>query len=115
MVDDLLDIERLRKLWEPRPEERPPVVHRALAGADTPPEPRQDPRELLARMEALALSRFPAQRTTLLAFFQEARGLMEGAPPEPGAPPVDNRAALGTTLNHLEELLEALSLALTAR
>nr|AYM52492.1 hypothetical protein [Archangium sp.] len=114
MTDELLDIERLRKHWVLRPEEQAPVAPpRALMAEDVAPAPIRDPRELLASLETLALTRFPAQRSTLEAFFQQARELMRESPDEPGVIPAANRAPLRSTLNHLEELLEVFALGLT--
>ncbi len=128
MADDLFDIERLRKKWEPRQEEAAPIVHRALAQVGAARNPLKEAREVLARMEALAVLRFPAQRTALGAFFREARELLEAhqrgldaratkAAPAPeeapaGEPPPAPLVTLQATLDRLEELLEVFALEL---
>jgi hypothetical protein len=129
MADDLFDIERLRKKWEPRQEEAAPVVHRALAQVGVARNPLREAREVLARMEALTVLRFPAQRVALGAFFREARELLEAhqrglearatqAAPAPaeqapaGEPPPAPLVTLQATLDRLEELLEVFALEL---
>jgi hypothetical protein len=137
MSDYLFDIERLRKNWEPRQEERPPVVHRVLAQVEATQGPFRNANELLARIAMLTMLRFPGHRTALGSFFHEARELLEtyqrtsdkpAAPPlvegsalqppeaeDAEAPsteetPTDPLVALRSTLDQLEVLFEVFSL-----
>jgi len=60
--------------------------------------------EVLERMRVLALTCFPEQRGPLESFFDEARGLLEAH--QRGETQDKPLAALGVTLNRLEDLLE---------
>ena len=104
MSDDLLDIERLRKLWAPGPEDTAQVVHPVLARVEASANPLQEAHEVLERMRVLALTCFPEQRGPLESFFDEARGLLEAH--QRGETQDKPLAALGVTLNRLEDLLE---------
>ncbi|XXF80702.1 hypothetical protein P2318_13390 [Myxococcaceae bacterium GXIMD 01537] len=121
MSDELFDIARLRKNWEPKHEEARPVVHRVIAKVAPAGNPLEDARAVLARLEALAHVRFPTQRRALDAFFGEARELLEAhrraveAPPGQAPAedaPADPLVSLQVTLDKLEELLEVFTLGL---
>jgi hypothetical protein len=104
MADKLLDIERLRKLWERGPEEAAPAVHPVLAGVEAAGNPAQEAGEALERMRVLALACVPEQLDALESFFVEARGLLEAhRHGETQGKPLE---ALKVTLNRLEDLLE---------
>jgi hypothetical protein len=109
MSDDLLfNMERLRKNWQPQQEDTSPRLPEVLAHVTAAPTlPLQEARELLSRLEALVLLRFPSQRDALQSFFLEARTQMAEPQQTLSAPAF---AAVQAALNGLEELLEVFAL-----
>lgn len=63
-------------------------------------------RRLLADSRAVALDRFPTERTTLLVFFDELAARLEAE--GHSGPPKDPGASFAALLRRLEEYLEAL-------